>query len=47
MTFLPPDNLQPDKDPKKPSMNRIVIWVVVGGIGLYSLLQGIIGLTSK
>ncbi|TDW29910.1 hypothetical protein [Cryobacterium psychrophilum] len=47
MTFLPPGDLQPDKDPKTPSMNRIVIWVVVGGIGAYSLLSGIMGLIDK
>jgi len=47
MTFVPPDDLQPGKDPKKPSMNRIVIWVIVGGIGAYSLLSGVIGLINK
>jgi len=47
MTILPPDDLQPDKDPRKPSTNRIVIWVIVGGVGVYFLLSGVIGLINK
>jgi hypothetical protein len=34
-------------DPKKPSATRIGIWVVVGGIGAYMLLSGIIGIVSQ
>jgi hypothetical protein len=34
------------KDPKKPSMNRIAIWVIVGGIGAYLLLSGIWGILT-
>ena len=36
----------PDQDSKKPSPARIGIWVVVGGIGLYMLISGIIGIVS-
>jgi len=47
MTNLPPDDFRPDKDPKKPSMNRIAMWVIVGGVGVYFLLSGVIGLINK
>ncbi len=32
------------KDPKKPSTTRIMLWVGVAGVGLYSIVQGIIGI---
>lgn len=36
-------------DGKKPaiSLNRIIIWVVVGGIGLYLVISGIVGILVK
>jgi hypothetical protein len=36
----------PPNDPKKPTPTRIGIWVVVGGIGAYFLLSGIIGIIN-
>ena len=34
----------PDRNrPRRPSPGRIAIWVIVGGIGLYLLLSGLIG----
>ena len=49
MTFLPKDELKPDDDGKKkgPSTNRIMVWIVVGGIGLYLLGSGIFGLLTR
>ncbi|WP_166805356.1 hypothetical protein [Cryobacterium sp. Hb1] len=48
MSYLPDDQLTPDKGGRKPpSMNRIAIWVIIGGVGVYYLGSGIIGLLSK
>lgn len=48
MSFLPKGELEPDDGGKKgPSMNRIAIWVIVGGIGLYFLATGIYGILTK
>ena len=48
MTFAPQDGLKPDDDGKKkgPSTNRIILWVAVGGVGLYMLASGIIGILT-
>jgi hypothetical protein len=43
--YLPKEELNP-KDPKKPSTNRIIIWVVVAGIGLYLLISGVVGIVG-
>jgi hypothetical protein len=50
MTFLPKDELKPDDDgggKKGPSTNRILVWIIVGGIGLYFLGSGIYGLITQ
>jgi hypothetical protein len=48
MSYLPDDELKPDKGRRKPpSMNRIAIWVIVGGVGVYYLGSGFIGLLTK
>lgn len=48
MTYLPDDALKGDRGGRKPpSMNRIAIWVIVGGVGVYFLGSGIVGLLSK
>ena len=48
MTFPPKDELKPDDDGKKgPSNNRIIIWIVVGAVGLYLLGTGIYGILVK
>lgn len=36
----------PQNDPKKPSPTRVGIWLVVGAVGVYMLLSGIIGIVS-
>jgi hypothetical protein len=46
MSYLPDDELRDPKKPKPPSMNRIAIWVVVGAVGLYFVVSGIIGIVS-
>jgi hypothetical protein len=49
MTFLPKDEPKPDDDGRKrgPSTNRILVWILVGGIGLYFLGSGIYGLITQ
>ena len=39
----------PGEDDKKkgPSFNRIAIWVLVGGVGAYLLISGIVGILVK
>ena len=38
--------LPPENDPKRPSGTRIGIWLVVGAIGAYFLISGIIGIVN-
>ncbi|GEP28172.1 hypothetical protein [Cryobacterium levicorallinum] len=48
MSYLPKDELEPDKGGRKPpSMNRIAIWVIVVGVGVYFLGSGIYGILTK
>lgn len=35
-----------DDGPKGPSSTRILIWVLVGGVGIYMLASGIIGIVN-
>jgi len=39
----------PGDDDKKPTISfaRIAIWVIVGGIGAYLLISGIVGILVK
>lgn len=37
----------PANDPKKPSPARVGIWIIVGGIGVYMLASGIIGILTS
>ena len=39
----------PGEDKKKPaiSMNRIIIWVIVAGVGLYLVISGLVGVVTK
>lgn len=40
----------PQNDPgKKPAISpqRVIIWIVVGGIGLYLVISGILGIIAK
>jgi hypothetical protein len=41
--------LPPGEDPKKPRLTttRVVIWLVVAGIGLYLVISGIVGILAK
>jgi hypothetical protein len=43
--YLSKEELNP-RDPKKPSTNRIIIWVVVAGIGLYLVISGVVGIIA-
>ena len=44
MSFQPP---QDPKDPKKTSNVRITLWIVVAGAGVYSIIQGVVGIMTK
>ena len=37
----------PDENRKKIAAGRIVVWIVVGGIGLYLIVSGLIGIITK
>ena len=39
--------LPSDPKPKGPSMGRIAIWVIVGGVGLYLVISGVVGIIVK
>ncbi|MEP6482132.1 MAG: hypothetical protein ABJA94_09020 [Rhodoglobus sp.] len=42
------DDLKLPSDPKQgPSMGRIAIWVIVGAIGLYLVISGVVGIIAK
>ena len=50
MVFNRDDELKlPGDDEKKtgPSMNRLALWLVVGGIGAYLLISGVFGILAK
>lgn len=36
-----------ENDPRKPSITRIAIWLVAGGIGLYFIGSGIYGIITQ
>jgi hypothetical protein len=35
-----------EKKKKETSFARVAIWIIVGGIGLYTLLTGIVGIVN-
>lgn len=50
MAFNRDDELKlPGDEKKKPavSMNRLALWLVVGGIGAYLFISGLIGIAGK
>lgn len=50
MAFNRDDELKlPGDDEKKPavSMNRLALWIIVGAIGAYLLLSGIVGILAQ
>jgi len=48
MSYLPKDELEPEKGGRKPpSQGRVALWVVVAGVGVYMLGTGLYGLLSK
>jgi hypothetical protein len=42
-------SLPPGQDPNKPKITttRIVIWLVVGGVAVYLIISGIVGILAK
>jgi hypothetical protein len=47
MSFLPKNELEPKGDKKGPSFTRIALWIIVGGVGVYMIMNGLIGVLSK
>lgn len=47
MSLDAPDPITPEKPKNQITFARIAIWVVVGGIGAYLLVSGIIGIIVK
>ena len=47
MSFDQPDPIKPDKKKTEISFARIAIWVIVGGVGLYLLISGVVGIIVK
>lgn len=37
----------PGDPPPKISTNRVIIWIVVAGVGLYLVITGIVGIVAK
>ena len=48
MSFLPPEPKDPQDPPKrtKPSTTRLVLWIAVAAAGVYSIVQGLIGMVQ-
>jgi hypothetical protein len=46
MTDAPPP-IPPDKPKNQIPFTRIAIWVIVGGIGLYLVISGVVGILVK
>lgn len=42
MSYLPKE----PRDPKKVSNSRLLIWLGVGAVAVYSIIQGIIGISQ-
>jgi hypothetical protein len=47
MSFLPKGELEPKDGKKGPSFNRIAIWIIVSGVGVYLVVTGLIGVLNK
>jgi len=47
MNYLPDDELRDKSKPKPPSFNRVAIWVLVGAVGAYFLISGIVGIIQN
>jgi hypothetical protein len=47
VNYLPDDELRDPKKPKGPSTSRVAIWIIVGAIGLYMVVSGLIGIITK
>ena len=47
MSYLPKDEPKPGDGKKGPSTNRIIVWVIVSGVGLYLIGSGLYGILTK
>ena len=41
-----PANGGPGKNPQKPTMARYALWIIVGGVALVLIVQGIVGIVA-
>jgi hypothetical protein len=44
---LPPAPKRPDDKKPVASWQRIAVWIVVGGVGLYLVITGLVGVIAK
>lgn len=47
MSMDAPPPIKPDKPKNEISFGRIAIWVIVGGVGLYLVISGLVGVIVK
>lgn len=45
--YLPKKELEPEPDKKRISNARLGIWLGVGGVAVYMIVSGIVGIVSK
>ncbi|WP_168770976.1 hypothetical protein [Orlajensenia flava] len=45
--YLPKKELEPEPDKRRVSNGRLAIWLIVGGVAVYMIVSGIIGIVSK
>ncbi|WP_168927665.1 hypothetical protein [Planctomonas deserti] len=41
-----PTGSGPGKNPQKPTMARYALWIIVGGVALVLIVQGVIGILA-
>ena len=44
---LPLDSPPPQRGKYKPSKTRLIVWIVLVGVGLYLVISGLIGIIVK
>jgi hypothetical protein len=43
VSYLPKE----PKDPKKVSSTRLILWIAVAGVGVYSIIQGVTSIIAN
>ncbi|MFZ4893484.1 hypothetical protein ACL9RL_03435 [Plantibacter sp. Mn2098] len=47
MSMMDPNGAKEPKKSTSPTMARIAIWVIVGGVGLYLIISGVWGVIAN